>query len=69
MPVTPSPMDGPIDGRELLAEEMPHAQFVKARSIVEWRARPERLNEIATAFVHECWDGSSARRRSRRAPA
>jgi pimeloyl-ACP methyl ester carboxylesterase len=59
----------PFADAAMLAEEMPHAQFVKARSIVEWRARPDRLNEIATAFVHECWNGSAARRRSRRAPA
>jgi pimeloyl-ACP methyl ester carboxylesterase len=59
----------PFADAAMLAEEMPHAQFVKARSIVEWRARPERLNEIATAFVQQCWDGRTARRRTRRAPA
>jgi pimeloyl-ACP methyl ester carboxylesterase len=59
----------PFADAAMLAEEMPHAEFVRARSIVEWRARPERLNEIATSFVRQCWDGRTARRRTRRAPA
>ena len=53
----------------MLAEEMPNAQFVKARSILEWRARPDRLNAIAAEFALACWDGRDAatRRRTPRA--
>ena len=37
----------------LLADEMPHARFVEARSIMEWRLLPERLNREAIAFLDE----------------
>jgi pimeloyl-ACP methyl ester carboxylesterase len=37
----------------LLADEMPRARFVEARSIVEWRLFPERLNREAIAFLDE----------------
>ena len=37
----------------LLADEMPQARFVEARSIVEWRLFPERLNREAIAFLDE----------------
>ena len=39
----------------MLADEMPNARFVPARSIFEWRARPERLTAEAIRFVAECW--------------
>jgi pimeloyl-ACP methyl ester carboxylesterase len=57
----------PFADAAMLAEEMPNAEFVKARSIVEWRVRPERLNGIAAEFAQRCWDGSAAatRRRTR----
>jgi pimeloyl-ACP methyl ester carboxylesterase len=47
----------------MLADEMPNARFVEARGILEWRRRPERLNDEAIAFVTECW--SPSRRRTR----
>ncbi len=37
----------------LLADEMPHARFVEARSIMEWRLFPERLNRETIAFLDE----------------
>jgi pimeloyl-ACP methyl ester carboxylesterase len=43
----------------MLADEMPNARFVAARSIVEWRARPERLTSEAIGFVSECWSSSA----------
>ena len=39
----------------MLADEMPNARFVEARSIVEWRATPDRLNQEAVTFVTQCW--------------
>jgi pimeloyl-ACP methyl ester carboxylesterase len=48
---------------EMLAAEMPHARFVAARGILEWRLRPERLDAEAVDFVTSCWR-SGARRRS-----
>ena len=50
----------PFADAAMLAEEMPHAEFVKARSILEWRSRPERLNSIAAEFALACWDGPPA---------
>jgi pimeloyl-ACP methyl ester carboxylesterase len=57
----------PAADAAMLAEEMPNARFVRARSILEWRVAPDRLNDEAVRFVAECWasetlDGS--RRRS-----
>jgi pimeloyl-ACP methyl ester carboxylesterase len=46
----------PAADAAMLADEMPNARFVAARSIFEWRARPERLNAEAIGFVSECWD-------------
>jgi len=61
----------PFADAAMLAEEMPHAEFVGSRSIWEWRSRPERLNSIAAEFALACWDGPAAatRRRTGRAPA
>lgn len=50
----------------LLVEEMPNARFVEARSILEWRFHPDRLNREAVAFVGECLgDGKPLRARVR----
>ena len=35
----------------MVAEEMPNARHVGASSILEWRCRPDRLNQEAIAFV------------------
>jgi pimeloyl-ACP methyl ester carboxylesterase len=48
-----------------LAEELPDATFVQARSILEWRARPERLNRAAVDFALGCWQTRAGRRRTR----
>lgn len=45
----------PAADAEMLAEELPHARFVAARSIVEWRSRPDRLNREAIDFLVSCW--------------
>ncbi len=45
----------PFADAALLAEEMPHARFVQADGILEWRFRPARLNAEASAFVADCW--------------
>lgn len=39
----------------MLAGELPNARFVRAHSVLEWRYRPERLNQEAIAFVASCW--------------
>ncbi len=58
----------PFADAAMLAEEIPDAEFVRARSIVEWRSRPERLNAIAADFALSCWAGKTpvTRRRTGR---
>ncbi len=46
----------PAADAAMLAEELPDATFVEARSILEWRLRPERLDDIATEFVNRCYE-------------
>src|SRR4051795_13546059 len=54
----------PAADAAMLAEEMPHARFVAARSILEWRSRPERLDHEALEFVASCWGPEPGRRAS-----
>jgi len=56
----------PAADAAMLAEEMPNATFVRARSILEWRFWPERLNHAAAEFALECWSAPTRRRRSAR---
>ena len=46
----------PAADAAMLAEELPNGRFVKARSIFEWRATPERLDAEAVSFALACWD-------------
>ena len=50
----------PAADAAMVAEELPRAEFVQARSILEWRVRPARLDAIAADFVERCWDESEA---------
>jgi pimeloyl-ACP methyl ester carboxylesterase len=52
----------PAADAEMLADEMVGARFVAARSILEWRIAPERLDNLAATFVAECYEPSSANR-------
>jgi pimeloyl-ACP methyl ester carboxylesterase len=54
----------PAADAAMLADEMPHATFVQARSIVEWRARPGRLNRAAIDFALDCWKTPRRQRRT-----
>lgn len=55
----------PAADAAMLAEELPNAEFVRAHSILEWRARPERLTRAATEFAQRCWSPATERRRTR----
>jgi pimeloyl-ACP methyl ester carboxylesterase len=60
----------PAADAAMLADELPNAEFVRATSIVEWRARPERLTRHAVGFALGCWQkapGGTTRQRRRRA--
>jgi len=54
----------PAADAAMLAEEMPNARFVAARSILEWRTRPERLDSEAIEFVSTCWQTPQPDRRA-----
>lgn len=56
----------PAADAAMLAEEMPNATFLRARSILEWRVRPERLNRAAAGFALGCWKTPRRSSRSRR---
>jgi pimeloyl-ACP methyl ester carboxylesterase len=45
----------PAADAAMLADEMPDARFVEARSYAEWRVTPARLDAEAVAFVTHCW--------------
>jgi pimeloyl-ACP methyl ester carboxylesterase len=55
----------PAADAAMLADEMPNARFVAARGILEWRAKPERLNAEAISFVTECWQQRASDRKAR----
>lgn len=52
----------PAADAAMLAEEIPDARFVRAKSILEWRATPKRLTAEAVAFAQKCWDSPRSRR-------
>ena len=54
----------PAADAAMLAEELPNARFVRARSILEWRFWPERLNHEAAEFAQEVWALPTRRRRT-----
>jgi pimeloyl-ACP methyl ester carboxylesterase len=45
----------PAADAAMLADELPDSTFVEAHGILEWRLRPGRLNDLATAFVERCF--------------
>ena len=56
----------PAADAAMLADEMPNATFVRARSILEWRMHPDRLNRAAADFALSCWKTSRGARRAGR---
>jgi pimeloyl-ACP methyl ester carboxylesterase len=54
----------PAADAAMLAEELPNATFVRARSILEWRVAPDRLDGIAAEFARSCWKTPRRRRRT-----
>jgi pimeloyl-ACP methyl ester carboxylesterase len=62
----PADLIHPFADAAMLADELPNSTFVKARSILEWRFAPDRLNRIAAGFALRCW---AEPKRARRAGA
>jgi pimeloyl-ACP methyl ester carboxylesterase len=48
----------PAADAAMLAEELVSCRFVEAKSFVEWRRRPARLNGEALHFLADCWRAS-----------
>ncbi len=61
----PSDPIHPAADAAMLAQEMPNAEFLRATSILEWRARPERLTRAAADFALGCWPPHTGQRRAR----
>ena len=59
----------PAADAAMLAAELEHATFVKARNVLEWRLRPHRLNQAAADFALDCWGEPAARRAGRSSTA
>jgi pimeloyl-ACP methyl ester carboxylesterase len=60
----------PAADASALADELPNAAFVAARSVFEWRARPERIDAEVFGFLDQCFRDvrlPSRRNRPRRA--
>lgn len=53
----------PAADAAMLAEELPDSEFVEARSILEWRARPQRLTGIAIGFLDRVFENAAVPRR------
>lgn len=50
----------PFGDADTLAADMPAAQFIRARSPVELRFKPERLTQAMIAFLNERFDSAAA---------
>jgi pimeloyl-ACP methyl ester carboxylesterase len=51
----PSDPIHPFSDADRLARELPHGRLLAARSILEWRLRPERLTDALVAFLDAVW--------------
>ncbi len=45
----------PFSDSGMLVEELPGAELVEANSILEWRTRPQRLNDELARFLDRVW--------------
>jgi hypothetical protein len=54
----------PMADAEMLAGELPKATLLRARTPLEWRLRPARLDEAAVDLVAGCWRPPRRRRRT-----
>lgn len=46
----------PFSDSGMLVEELPNAHLVQANSILEWRLKPERLDDELTRFLDAVWN-------------
>jgi pimeloyl-ACP methyl ester carboxylesterase len=58
----------PFSDSGMLAEELPNSRLVAAQTIMEWRLRPDRLDDELADFLEDVWakDTSEGAARARR---
>lgn len=56
----PSDPIHPFSDADRTARELPHARLVTARSMLEWRLRPDRLDRELLGFLEEVWQSRRA---------
>jgi pimeloyl-ACP methyl ester carboxylesterase len=54
----------PFADAAMLADEIPRATLLRSRSALEWRLRPERLDQAAVELATTCWKTPRRRRRT-----
>jgi pimeloyl-ACP methyl ester carboxylesterase len=54
----------PFSDAGMLAKEMPNAELIEANSLIELRARPERLTNEIASFLDRVWAKSRSKPRS-----
>ena len=54
----------PTSDADLLVSEVPGAELLRARGVLEWRLHPERLTNAAIGFCQSSWRVPSRRRRA-----
>jgi pimeloyl-ACP methyl ester carboxylesterase len=59
----------PAADAHMLADELPHGRFIAAESILEWRARPERINAEVFTFLTEVFATADRRTSRQRTPS
>jgi len=52
----------PFSDSGMLAEELPNARLIEAKSILEWRITPKRLDGELGRFLDDVWDGKARKR-------
>jgi len=50
----------PFNDADMLVDELPNARLVNADSIIEWRIRPERLDDELARFLDDVWAAEPA---------
>jgi pimeloyl-ACP methyl ester carboxylesterase len=51
----------PFSDSDMLATELPNSRLVEARSILEWRLSPERLDDELAVFLDDVWTEEEGR--------
>ena len=54
----------PLADAQMLADELPQATLLQARTPWEWRLRPKRLDDAAVELATRCWRTPRRRRRT-----